>query len=258
MEYFEGKIVLITGASSGIGEALAYELSKHRAKLILSARRLDFLDKVRDSCANPDLIKCMQFDVTRLEEVETFVSEAKLKYGSIDILINSAGVSQRCNAEDTSLALQKQIFDVNYFGAITLTMEVMKYFRQQNKGDVISISSLASVLTPPKRTTYTASKAALEGFLNSLRYEVRSTAIFLMIVRSGAVKTNIGKNAIYGSVSNSSSQSEIIEKGMTPERFAKRILKAIILRENNLAVGNFSERFSATLRRIFPGIMFRR
>lgn len=254
MKYYEQKVVWITGASAGIGEALAYALSKQHAKLILSARRPDLLHKVKQACTHPDLVVCITLDLEDATMLDPVVEKAIAAYGHIDMLINNAGISQRCNAIDTDDADHRRIFELNYFGTVALTNRVIKHFRAGNRGDIVAISSLATILTPPNRTAYVASKIAMEGYFSSLRYELTATAINIMIVRPGAVRTNIGLNAIMGNGQNE--KDCLIEYGMSPDRFVNRVLSAIPKKKRTLVVANKMEWLSFLIRRLYPTFMF--
>ncbi|MFI5164805.1 MAG: SDR family NAD(P)-dependent oxidoreductase, partial [Bacteroidia bacterium] len=172
--FFEGKVVWITGASSGLGEALAIEFAKQKAKLILSARRQSELERVKKDCVKfiPESnVFILPLDVTELSHANSQVEKVIQKFGRIDILVNNAGVAQRSFAGDTPIDVERKIMEINYFGATILTKEVLQRMRKQQNGNIIALSSVMGKMGFPGRSSYSAAKHALHGYFESLRIE---------------------------------------------------------------------------------------
>jgi len=161
------KIIWITGASSGIGAALAKQYSELGTQLILSARNMDGLESVRRSCLYPDSIKILELDLANTADLSNKVAVAIGLFGRIDILINNAGISQRSLVTDTLLEVDRRIFEVNYFGTIALTKALIPHFKENKNGQFAVISSVVGKIGTPLRSSYSASKHALHGFYDS-------------------------------------------------------------------------------------------
>ena len=162
MSYFDNKVVWITGASSGIGEALAYTFAKHKVKLILSARRADELERVKAACGLSDAdILVLPMDVAVHEGFDIAAKKVIDHFGQIDILVNNAGLSHWSKIKDTSMDVIKTILNVNFFGAAGLTKAVLPFMLQKKKGNIVVISSILGHIVTPKQGAYHASKHAL-------------------------------------------------------------------------------------------------
>lgn len=195
--FFQDKVVWITGASSGMGEGLAYALAQQNAKLILSARRVKELERVKQNCES-DLsrVAVLPLDVSELDALPEKAKEAHAFFGHIDILINNAGIGMRGYVLDTDIAVQQRVMQVNYFGQIALTKAVLPYMIEQHGGHVVVVSSLTGKLPVPGRSAYCASKHALHGFFDALRGEVFQYGIKVTLVCPGFVQTHISENAL--------------------------------------------------------------
>lgn len=185
-----GKVILLTGASSGIGSALAKEISKEKCKLAILARRKNILDELAASLkTNGSKILTIECDVTKLEDVKKSLAVTKENLGEIDIVILNAGTSKRALTENTEHSIAKQIFDVNVMGIINFVIELSDSFKQRKSGMIVGVSSLSDVRGFPKSGLYSASKAAASSFLESLRVELSLHNIKVLTVRPGYVKT---------------------------------------------------------------------
>ncbi|XP_043554401.1 dehydrogenase/reductase SDR family member 7 isoform X1 [Chiloscyllium plagiosum] len=195
------KVVWITGASSGIGEELAYQLAKLGAFLVLSARRVAELERVKQNCLDHSKLRVKDILVLLLDlNVSSSHKDATKSviqyFGKIDILINNAGRSQRSLFLDTNLDVYEAIMHLNFLGTISLTKCVLPYMIKQEKGQIITVSSLAGLVAAPISTGYASSKHALQGFFNSLRPELANyPGIIISTVCPGLVHSNIVKNA---------------------------------------------------------------
>lgn len=256
MSYFENKVVWITGASSGIGESLAYAFANQGAKLVLSARRLAELERVKGRCVNPSRVLLVPLDLSQGEGMDQMVQTVLQHFQTIDILVSNGGISQRSQARDTSMKVYRDIMEVNFFGTIHLSNLVMQHFLEKNAGHLVAISSITGKLGLPLRTAYTASKHAIEGFYASLRTELWKTNIKILVVRPASIKTDIAKHALTGDGSAFNKSDEIIDKGISPDELANDILQAIEKNRQGLTAGPGAQKFVLGLHRFFPKMVF--
>ncbi|KAJ9455481.1 Dehydrogenase/reductase SDR family protein 7-like [Diplonema papillatum] len=232
----EGKVVWITGASSGIGEELAYAASNSGAYLILSARRQAELERVRAACKTPENVVCLPLDVLDMESHPSKVADALAaakrvwKAEGIDVLVNNAGVSQRALVEEhlDNLDNDRKIMEVNYFGTVSLTKAVLKASMLPRKsGRVVFVSSVAGKVGAPAAASYSAAKHAVQGWANTLRYEVYDQNITVLCCCPGPVATAIAKNA-YGATGEAHGSVQDEDKGkMSAARCAELLLNCI-------------------------------
>ena len=164
------KVIWITGASSGIGEALAYALASKKAKLILSGRNLEALEQVKEKCNSADVV-LLPFDLSHFDLSKSTVSKALQFFGSIDVLINNGGISQRSLIAETDFEVDKKLIAVDYLGTVALTKALLPYFIQQKKGHFVTVTSLMGKFGSPYRSGYCGAKHALHGFFDVLRME---------------------------------------------------------------------------------------
>ncbi|MFY7732817.1 MAG: SDR family oxidoreductase [Bacteroidia bacterium] len=223
----KNKVVIITGASSGIGEACAYAFAKQGAKVVLAARSIDKLNHVKQQCealgAQTLLVQC---DVSLEEDCKNLINQTVAQFKTIDILINNAGISMRALFADLDLAVLKQVMDINFWGTVYCTKYAMTYLLAQ-KGSVIGISSVAGFKGLPGRTGYSASKFAMEGFMESLRIENLKTGLHVGVMRPGYTASNI-RNAALNKDAKSQAESPYDEsKLMSAEAVADYILNMI-------------------------------
>jgi len=170
-KYFNNKIVWITGASSGIGQALAIELSKKDAFLILTGRDQERLESTQKQLKDPNKSKIIILDLVNTWQLEICTQSILKEFGHIDILINNAGVSQRSKIVDTSMNVYRELMEVNYFGLINLTKLLLPNMLTKGSGQIVVISSVAGKIGAPLRSGYSAAKHALHGFFDCLRAE---------------------------------------------------------------------------------------
>lgn len=191
---FQNKVIWITGASSGIGRALAIELSNQDALLIISARSKAALEAVKKSCKNPSNVWVLPLDLEAHSSFIKITATAIQIFGKIDILVNNGGISQRSLAAETNISVDKKIMEVNYTGTVALTKTILPHFIENNKGQFVVTTSMVGLIGTPLRSSYAASKHALHGFFDSLRAEVFDYNIAVTLICPGFVSTNISMN----------------------------------------------------------------
>lgn len=256
--FFQDKVIWITGASSGIGEGLALALAKQNARLILSARRVNELERVKQSCeTDPARIMLLPLDVAELDTLPARATEAQAFFGRIDILVNNAGLAMRGYVADTEMAVQQRVMQVNYFGTIGMTKAVLSYMRQQHSGQIVVVSSLSGKLAVPGRSAYCASKHALHGFFDALRGEVYADNIRVTIVCPGFVQSHIAENALKADGTPRGGKTDNEHRGgMSPAVSAKHIMYAIRTGKEEYDYGG-REIFAVPARRFFPWLYAR-
>lgn len=256
MNYFNGKTVWLTGASSGIGEAMALALAHQGANLILSARRMARLKDLAERCrqANENIkVWVRQLDLAEYGSFADQVPKIISQCGGVDLLINNAGLSQRSLAKDTALEVDKKLIEVNLLGTIALSKAVLPHFLQQQSGHFVVVTSLMGKFGGPWRSAYAAAKHGLHGFFESLRAEVWRDNIYVTLLCPGFVKTDISLNALTADGSPQRTMDERTAAGLTPEQFAKKALKAIAKRKEEVYIGK-SEVWGVYLKRYLPGL----
>ena len=257
MSYLSGKVIWLTGASSGIGEAVAYELARQGAKLILSARRMEELERVKGNCvANAQQhIKILPLDLAQSATLMLSVEAAVQLFGHIDILINNGGISQRSLAKDTLVEVDRKIMEVDYFGSVTLTKFLLPHFLSRKSGHFVTVTSVAGVIGVPARTGYAAAKHALHGFFDSLRAEVWNENIYVSLIVPGWVSTNLSLHAVVGDGSKHNQVDPSNAGGLSPEAFARKMVRAIRDKKEEVYIGKMRERIGVLLKRFLPRVL---
>ncbi|MBN8702373.1 MAG: SDR family oxidoreductase [Bacteroidetes bacterium] len=252
---FKNKVVWITGASSGIGEALAKELATRGAKLVLSARNTQTLNAIKKQLQLDDS-RCivLKIDLEHESNFSNHVLTVVNNLGAIDILINNAGISQRSFAVETSIEVDKKIMQVNYFGTVTLTKAILPHMIKNNSGHIVAISSIAGKIGYFLRTSYSASKHALHGFFDSLRMEVYKNNVKVLLVCPGKIKTNISVNALTGTGEkhNIMDDSHLRKGVISAEDCANQILAAIEKGKEEIYIGDARGKLGLLLKRLIP------
>lgn len=254
---FSDQVIWITGASSGIGEALAYALARKGARLVLSSRRRDELERVRQACARPEAHLVLPLDLVRSETFPGAVAEVLARYGQIDVLVNNGGVSQRALAMNASLEVERALMEVNYFGPVALTKAVLPAMQTRRAGQVVVISSVMGYLGTPGRSTYAAAKHALHGWFDSLRAEVWRDGIKVLLVCPGYVKTAVSLNALGSDGKKHAQLDPKTARGIAPEACADAILRGLAREREEIYVGGFTEVFGIYAKRFVPWLLSR-
>lgn len=252
---FSNKVVWITGASSGIGRALAIELAHQNANLILSSRNRSDLEAVKNQCENIERVKIITLDLEKTETFGSKVEEAISTFGTIDILVNNGGISQRSLAEETAIEVDKRIMDINYLGTVALTKSLIPHFQSKKAGHFVVTTSIVGKIGTPLRSSYAASKHALHGFFDSLRAELFKDNIAVTLICPGFVKTNISLNALTGDGSPQKKMDTATQNGITPERFAKLMAKAIAKQKEEVYIAGAKEKLGVYVKRFFPKVL---
>ena len=257
MASLKDKVIWITGASSGIGEALAYATSAHGAKLILSSRRVAELERVKNNCAYPDNVHILPLDLTDSANLEAKVPVAIALFGHIDIMVHNGGISQRALVAETDISVHREVMELNYFSYITLTKALLPHFIERRSGYFVVTSSVMGKIGTPMRAAYAAAKHALHGYFDCLRAEVNQYGIKVTILTPGYIHTPI--SVISGDGSFLNGKPEQIDGGFSADRAAKQIIKAIQNEVYEPYIGKFlgEERLALFVKRFFPGLFAR-
>ncbi|MBL0742940.1 SDR family oxidoreductase [Chryseolinea lacunae] len=258
MARVKNKVIWLTGASSGIGEALAYELARRGARLILSARRKEELERVKGNCsveaqAN---IHTLPLDLTQPATLQLSTQAAIQVFGHIDILINNAGMRQRSLIQETSLEMDRKMMEVNYFGTIAITKYLLPHFVQRKGGHFANISSVTGKFGTPYRSGYAATKHALHGFFDALRAEHWKDHVSVTMICPGFIRTNAYGKPSADENSPATKEEEFRARGKSPEWCAHKIVRAIERRKEEVYLGG-REVMGVYIKRFFPSLFSR-
>ncbi|NQY09546.1 MAG: SDR family oxidoreductase [Flavobacteriales bacterium] len=251
MKSFKEKIIWITGASSGIGEELATQLSEAGAKLVLSSRRIEELERVKGLCANPENILNVVLDLSSQSDFKAEVEQVIAHFGQIDCVINNGGVSQRSLIIDTDMATDRRIMETNYFGTVSLVKQILPHMLAKKSGHMVAMSSISGKFGFGLRSAYSASKHALHGFFESLRFETWKENIKVTIVCPGKIKTSISINALDGTGNKHNKMDDNQNEGMLAKDCAKEIIQAIRKDKEEVYIGG-AEITAVYVKRFFP------
>jgi short-subunit dehydrogenase len=256
-DFFANKTVWITGASSGIGEALVNAFTKGGSRVIASSNDEAGLKKVADSCsAMKGSITNVPFDLSETAGIEETVSDVIKKEGRIDMLLNIGGISQRALIKDTPLWLDRRIMEINYFGTIALTKAVLPYMISNGGGHIVATSSISGRFGFPLRSAYSSSKQALHGFFETLLLEHKGDNIRVSVLIPGRVRTNISLHALTASGKEHGRLDEGLAGGVTPEKAAQQIIRGLRRNRREILVGS-SELLMLKIRKYMPALFFR-
>ena len=249
---FQNQTIWITGASSGIGEALAIALADAGAKLILSSRRADVLEQVRSQCANPDAHTVIQLDLADQSDFDGKVEQALAWTGQIDVLVNNGGISQRSSAVDAQDQVYRDIMEVDFFGQIALTRKLLPHWVERQQGYIVNLCSVAGKFGAPGRTGYCAAKHALIGFMDALRIELHKDNIQVSNICPGYVQTNIDKNALNPHGQAAAVEDPDITNGIPVKAFVQDMLKVMAKRQPEWVEARGKVRFAYHFHRLMP------
>jgi len=251
----KGKTVWVTGASSGIGAALAKGLASRGANIILSGRRVEALDKVAKSLKAGTLV--LPFEATDYDALPAVVAKAEAWKGVVDLLINNAGVSQRSLALDTTFDVYRTLMEVDFFAPLRLTQLVLPAMVARKSGAIAIVSSVAGKVGAPIRTGYCAAKHAVVGYFEALRAEVEiAYGVDVHVILPGSVKTGVSVNSLTGDGTRRGKNDVNIENGMEPDRAADIILDGIAARARDIPVAEGMELMALQLRAQNPEALY--
>lgn len=246
------KNIWITGASSGIGAALAVELSAQGHHLLLSSRRGGELKKVQESCAYPERIQILPLDLEDPESHQDISDQAWELMSYIDVVIHNAGVSQRSLAHETDWRVDDRLMRINYLGTVSLTKVLLGRMLDRGQGQFVVVTSLTGIIPSPYRSGYAAAKHALHGFFDSLRAELEDRGISVTLVAPGFVKTQVSVNAFTGNGTALGVMDNAQAKGISAERCAQVIVQAMNRKKREVYIGR--ESYAAYVKRYLPGL----
>jgi short-subunit dehydrogenase len=253
---FENKVVWITGASSGIGEEAAKQLNAAGAKVILSARNFEALQVVQKNLKHPDNSIIICVDLEKTSNLPVLAKQIIDRYGRIDMLINNGGLSQRGEAAETPMEVDRKIMEINYFGNIAMTKAVLPYMRAQKSGHIVVTSSIAGKFGFFLRSAYSASKHALQGFYESLLLEEEKNNIHVTLVYPGKINTDISKSALTAEGKAHGVMDHNQETGMSVDECVRRMLKAVKKNKKSILIGN-KEIWAVHIKRFWPALFWK-
>ena len=250
----QNKVVIITGASSGIGKALAYEFSRHGSRVVLGARNYDKLSEIVEDIKQQggDAIFA-QTDVSVEADCKNLVLTAFDHFGGVDILINNAGISMRAIFENTDIQVIKKLMDVNFWGAVFCTKFALPHILKK-KGSVVAVSSIAGIKGLPARSGYSASKFALDGFMESLRVENLKNGLHVLIAYAGFTASNIRNTSLSGIGTQQGESPRDEDKMMTAEQVAGHIYNAVSKKKNRIIL-TLQGKMLTAINKFFPDVL---
>ncbi len=253
MGRFGNKVIWITGASSGIGEAVAYRMAKDGARIIITARNKESLESVAGKCESlgaPE-VRIIPYDLSDMGGLEELADIAWREFGRIDILFNNAGISQRSTTTDTSIAVIRKIMDLDFMAPVTLTKCLLPRMISQGGGHIAVTTSINGRFGFPLRCAYSSAKHALYGFFETVRAEYHDTGIFVTIVCPGRVRTNISMNAVDSNGKPHGKMDSGQADGISSQKAAEKIANALYRRKAEVLVGG-KELLMVYIKRFFP------
>lgn len=255
MGKFKEKVVCITGASSGIGEATAYRFAEENASLLLIALEEDKLLEVKQKCLNlgaPE-VAIFPYNLADLEHLPALMEEAWSQFGRIDVMYNNAGISQRTTTVDTEMSMIHKIMDIDYFAPVIITKTLLPKMSEAGGGQFVVTTSIAGCFGFPLRCAYSSAKHALYGFFETVHAENYDQNVRVTIVCPGRVQTNISFYALDKGGKQHGKMDAGQANGITPQKAAKQIVNAVYKRKREIRVGS-TELVMAYIKRFFPGL----
>ena len=247
----KNKVIIITGASSGIGEALAFALAKNGNKLVLAARNIGKLDAVREKIKEKNIRAIsIETDMSKGEDCKNLIKKTIAEFGRIDVLINNAGISMRALFNEADLEVIKTVMNTNFWGTVYCTKYALPYLLK-SKGSLVGVSSIAGHIGLPERSAYSASKFAINGFLESIRNENLENDLHVLIACPGFTASNIRKSALTKDGTEQAESPRNEQKMMTAKMVAERIICAIDCRKDSLIMST-NGKLILFINRFFP------
>ena len=258
MTKLSNKVIWITGASSGIGEELVYQLTGNNNKLIISARREKELERVKTACKSEDQknIHILPLDLADLDSLDSKADEALNIHGHIDALFNNGGISQRSRIIDTSFDVDERLINVNFLSTVKLTKKVLPGMINNKSGHIVLTSSLVGKFGTPFRSSYAASKHALHGYYDALAAETSEDNIHVTLFCGGYIKTKISYNAITGDGKSHNQLDANQAEGKTANEAVKAMIKAVEANKQEVYFGG-KEVMGVYIKRFLPSLLRR-
>lgn len=256
MSGFDAKRVWITGASSGIGEALARSFNKAGAQVIISARRTAELERVKAASTRPENVAILPLDLEKNDQAEAWTAEAWQQFDGIDILINNGGIGQYGSVVDTKMAVERKLFEVNFFGAVALSKAILPKFLERGRGKLMAIASIAGKFGQRNLAGYSASKSALILYYESLKEEMAGKPVQVQVVSPGFINTQVTINSLNAEGKPLQKNSPAQENGMPAEVFARKFLKVAQGKKFHSYIGN-KELLAVPLHTLWPGLFYK-
>ena len=252
---FNNKVVWITGASSGIGEATAYRFAQEGARIIVTALEADLLEGVVNRCKElgaPDAA-ALPFDLSDSDGLDALAEKAWNQFGGIDVLYNNAGISQRGTTVETEMRVIRKVMDIDYYAPVILTKNILPRMIERGGGQLVVTTSIAGRFGFPLRCTYSSAKHALYGFFETVQAETYDQNIRVTIVCPGRVQTNISKYALEKDGKQHGKMDAGQAGGVTPQQAADKIVKAVYKKKREVLVGRY-ELLMAYIKQFCPGL----
>lgn len=249
----KNKVVIITGASSGIGRALAKEFAAKGAKLSLGARRTELLEELKQELAGTEIL-ITPTDVSKEDDCKALIDETIKYFGCIDVLINNAGISMRALFEEVDLNVIRQLMDVNFYGTVYCSKYALPYLLK-TKGSLVGVISIAGYVGLPGRTGYSASKFAIRGFLDTVRIENMKKGLHVLVAAPGFTASEVRKVALTNDGSQQGETPRNEDKMMSAEECARHIVKAIEKRKRELILTFVEGKLTVFLSKFFPSLI---
>lgn len=253
---FKDQVVWITGASRGIGAALALAFAREGARLVLHARSLDKLEAISHSLEGSSAeTMLLPFDLAEKNDYAALVRRVTDRFGRIDVLVNNAGISQRALAHETTGEVDRKIFEINYFGATELTRQVLPVMLSEGGGSIAVTSSITGLFGFPMRSTYAATKHAVSGYFETMGLELRSRNIYVTIAYPGRIRTDISLHSLQNDGKSWNKMDHGQQRGISPEACARKFIRAIYRKKRTVYIGNF-ELLMPYLKRYCPRLFY--
>jgi short-subunit dehydrogenase len=257
MKSLQNKIVWITGASSGIGAALAQEFAKRGAKLVLSARRVEALEQVKQSLnLSSDSVLVLPMDMLAFDSFQSKVAAILAHFGSIDVMVHNAGLSQRGLFQETTEADGQRLMDTNFTSVVALTRLVLPIMVAQQSGAFLITSSVSGKVGTAYRTMYAASKHALQGFFDGLRGELWRNNVTVTVACPGYIKTDLSLSAIGKDGQPYGLMDENQSKGIAAEVCASKMVNSLQSGKHEVVIAGFMETLGTVLKRFSPALLW--